>query len=98
MYLILPAALGPGIYSAFNRNEHQKIFLWAKRDWRVRLADKLTAVYGTGFPRQHEMLIISQLYSPPQHVTGAALLFIYPFSRNFYSVTVKVLSVFPRIA
>jgi hypothetical protein len=24
IYLILPAALGPGIYSAFNRNEYQK--------------------------------------------------------------------------
>jgi hypothetical protein len=24
MYLILPAALGPGVYSASNRNEYQK--------------------------------------------------------------------------
>jgi hypothetical protein len=24
IYLVLPAALGPGIYSASNRNEHQK--------------------------------------------------------------------------
>jgi hypothetical protein len=24
IYLILPAALGPGVYSASNRNEHQK--------------------------------------------------------------------------
>jgi hypothetical protein len=24
IYLVLPAALGPGIYSAFNRNEYQK--------------------------------------------------------------------------
>jgi hypothetical protein len=24
MYLILPAALVPGVYSAFNRNEYQK--------------------------------------------------------------------------
>jgi hypothetical protein len=24
IYLILPAALGPGVYSAFDRNEHQK--------------------------------------------------------------------------
>jgi hypothetical protein len=24
IYLILPAALGPGVYSAFNRNEYQK--------------------------------------------------------------------------
>jgi hypothetical protein len=24
IYLILPAALGPGVYSAYNRNEYQK--------------------------------------------------------------------------
>jgi hypothetical protein len=24
IYLILPDALGPGVYSAFNRNKHQK--------------------------------------------------------------------------
>jgi hypothetical protein len=24
IYLIVPAALGPGVYSAFNRNEYQK--------------------------------------------------------------------------
>jgi hypothetical protein len=24
IYLILPAALGPGLYSAYNRNEYQK--------------------------------------------------------------------------
>jgi hypothetical protein len=24
IYLIFPAALGPGVYSAFNRNEYQK--------------------------------------------------------------------------
>jgi hypothetical protein len=27
IYLILPAALGPGVYSATNRDEYQKIFL-----------------------------------------------------------------------
>jgi hypothetical protein len=30
IFLILPAALGPGIYSAPNRNEYQKIFLGVK--------------------------------------------------------------------
>jgi hypothetical protein len=24
IYVILPAALGPGVYSAYNRNEYQK--------------------------------------------------------------------------
>jgi hypothetical protein len=30
IYLILPPALGPGIYSDSNRNEYQKIFLEIK--------------------------------------------------------------------
>jgi hypothetical protein len=30
-YLILPAALGPVVYSASNRNEYQKIFLGLSR-------------------------------------------------------------------
>jgi hypothetical protein len=46
IYLILPAALGPGVYSASYRNEHQKqkeMFLGS----RVRLAheaDNLTTI------------------------------------------------------
>jgi hypothetical protein len=27
VFLILPAAIGPGVYSASNRNEYQKIIL-----------------------------------------------------------------------
>jgi hypothetical protein len=30
IYLILPAALGPGVYASSNRNEYQKIFLGVK--------------------------------------------------------------------
>jgi hypothetical protein len=30
IYLILPAALSPGDYSASNRNEHQKMFLGSR--------------------------------------------------------------------
>jgi hypothetical protein len=37
IYLILPASLDPGVYSAFNRNEYQKIFLGAKHGRSVRL-------------------------------------------------------------
>jgi hypothetical protein len=37
IYLILPAVLGSGVYSASNRNEYQKIFLGVKRGRRVRL-------------------------------------------------------------
>jgi hypothetical protein len=46
IYLILPAALGSGVYSAFNINEHQKqknIFL-GSRAWLVLKADNLTAI------------------------------------------------------
>jgi hypothetical protein len=35
--IILPATPGPGVYSASNRNEYQKYFLWGKSGWCVRL-------------------------------------------------------------
>jgi hypothetical protein len=37
MYLILPAALGPGVYSASNRNKFQKVYLGVKHGRHVRL-------------------------------------------------------------
>jgi hypothetical protein len=37
IYLIFPAALGPGVDSASNRNEYQKMFLGVKRGLRVKL-------------------------------------------------------------
>jgi hypothetical protein len=46
IYIILPAALGPGVHSASNRNEYQKIkikFL-GNRARPVRKADNLTAI------------------------------------------------------
>jgi hypothetical protein len=47
IYLMLPAALDPGFYSPFNRNEYQKHtnkFL-GRRAWPVLRADILTAIY-----------------------------------------------------
>jgi hypothetical protein len=46
IYLILPAALGPGVHSAFNRNEYQKqeIMFLGSRARSVRRVDKLTAI------------------------------------------------------
>jgi hypothetical protein len=43
--LILPAALGPEVYSASNRNEYQELnnFLGSK-PWPARKADNLTAI------------------------------------------------------
>jgi hypothetical protein len=46
VYLILPAALGPGIYSASNRNEYQKhkIRFLGSKVRPVRKADNLIAI------------------------------------------------------
>jgi hypothetical protein len=46
IYLTLPAELGPGVCSAFNRNEYQKQKNNASgiRARPARMADKLTAI------------------------------------------------------
>jgi hypothetical protein len=46
IYLILPAALDPGVHSISNRNEYQsrKIMLLEKGAPPVRKADNLTAI------------------------------------------------------
>jgi hypothetical protein len=45
IYQILPAALGPVIYSASNRNEHQKQKKFLRSRTRpVRTADNLTTI------------------------------------------------------
>jgi hypothetical protein len=46
IYLILPAALGHGVYSASNRNEYQKqkIMFLGSRARPVRRADSLTVI------------------------------------------------------
>jgi hypothetical protein len=48
VYLILPAALGPRVYSASNRNEHEKqkrkIFLGSKKQMAYK-AYSLTAIF-----------------------------------------------------
>jgi hypothetical protein len=46
VYLILPAALGPGVHSTSNRNEYpkQKIMFLGSRIWAVCRADNLTAI------------------------------------------------------
>jgi hypothetical protein len=70
VYLIVPAALGPGIYSASNRNEYrkQKKFLGSTAQ-PERKVDNITAVY--------EPIVLSldasQPYRPPLSATGVAL-------------------------
>jgi hypothetical protein len=44
-YLILPAALGPGVYSASNRNGYKKIMFLGSREQPMRRADNLSAIY-----------------------------------------------------
>jgi hypothetical protein len=75
MYLILPAAPGPGDYSASNRNVHQKLeerFL-GSRERPVLEADKLTPSVSR-LSRQCRSLYVSQ---PARHslpVAGVDLL------------------------
>jgi hypothetical protein len=49
IFLILPATLGPGVYSAYNRNEYRKhkkkVMFLGSRARPVRGADNLTAIY-----------------------------------------------------
>jgi hypothetical protein len=74
--LILPAALGPGVYSAFNRNEYQKqknefCAKWSGgRNWRPTTLPPSMSLMS----RQCGIFNISQPYGPPLPVTGIALL------------------------
>jgi hypothetical protein len=47
MYLILQAALDPGVYSASNRDEYQKqkiIMFLGSKVWRVRRTENLITI------------------------------------------------------
>jgi hypothetical protein len=90
IYLILPAALGPGVYSVSIRNEYQKqkiIFLGVERGRRVVLATLPPPV--SRLSRHCEILNILQLYRSSRPVKGIALVFV------LYSWTLNVEAVFP---
>jgi hypothetical protein len=89
IYLILPAALGPRVHSASNRNDYQKqkkMFLEIKVGPCVGLTTLPPAV--SRLSRQCGILNTSQAYRPPRPVTGIALLYISDnelSKLNFYS-------------
>jgi hypothetical protein len=75
IYLILPAALGPGVYKASNRNQYQKqkkCFGGVERGRCVRLTT--LSQFINWLSRHCRILDISQLYRPLRHVKGITLL------------------------
>jgi hypothetical protein len=77
IYLFLPAALGPGVYSAHNRNEYQNhannVAWGVNRGRCVGLTTLQPSV--SRLSRQCGILNISQSYRPPLPVTRIALLY-----------------------
>jgi hypothetical protein len=77
IFLILPAALGSGVYYS-SRNEYRskKKKVWGvERGRRVRLT--ISLLFVSRLSRQCGILSISQPYRPPRPGTGIALLSLF---------------------
>jgi hypothetical protein len=88
IYLILPAALAPGVHSASNRNENQKekyCFLGVERGRCGELTNLPPSV--SRLSRQCGILNISQPY---RLVTGIALLLLYILYKKTSDVSEKL--------
>jgi hypothetical protein len=79
LYLILPAALGPGVYSASKRNEYQKLKNNVSGELGSGRCLGLAALQPSlsRLSRQCGILNILQSYRPPRPVSGIALFYFY---------------------
>jgi hypothetical protein len=91
IYLIAPAVLGPGVYSASNSNEYEKqkkIFWLAERSLHIRLKTLQPSV--SLLATHSAILTVPQSYWTPRPVTGIDLLLLFFMKGNCIGPNVRV--------